>query len=113
MSHSVNPGGIHFFESAMKSHSTVESLDRIDTQFYRIERKLGDTLHVYLSGMYVLGLFDYYDLRKLHTNLSSVVLAGPWQNFTHDAKEQALTDRIGLFKVRGFMGSLNRRDHWN
>lgn len=111
--HYVNQGGIDFFEEAMKTHSAVESRTRISEQYYRLERTKGDTLFVYLSGIYVLGLFDYYDLIHGYPDLNSIVLAGPWQNFTPDAKGQAVSDRVGLFKIKGFMGSLRWQDHWN
>jgi hypothetical protein len=111
--HDVNLGGINFFEEAMRKHSAVESLTRISEQYYRLERTNGDTLLVYLSGIYVLGLFDYHDLVHQYPGLSSIVLAGPWQNFSPDAKEQAVSDGVGLFKVKGLMGSLRRDDHWN
>jgi hypothetical protein len=113
MSHSLKPGGIAFFESAMGKHAAVASLIRVSEQYYKIERERGDELLVYLSGMYVLGLFDYHDLVHQYTGLSSIVLAGPWQSFTSDAKEQAVTEKVGLFKIKGFMGSLNHEDHWN
>jgi hypothetical protein len=111
--HEVNPGGIIFFTDAMRKHSAVASLAQISEQYWRIQRTSGDCLLVYLSGMYVLGVFDYHDLISQYPGLNSIVLAGPWQNFTSDAKEQAVADNVGLFKIKGFMGSLRRADHWN
>lgn len=111
--HEVNPGGIQFFEQRMNGHSAVASVARVERQLYRIGRTRGDSLLVFLSGMYVLGLFDYYELTQRHEGLNSIVMSGPWLKFTPDAKAKATSDRVGLFKIAGFMGSLSRYEHWN
>jgi hypothetical protein len=111
--HDVNSGGIYFFESRMKDHSAVRSLERVGDQLYSIERTMGDTLLVYLSGIYVFSTFEYYELKGQHRDLNAIVLAGPWQGICSDARAQAVSDHVSLFKLKGFMGALARRDHWN
>ncbi|QEL13861.1 hypothetical protein PX52LOC_00719 [Limnoglobus roseus] len=112
MSHDVNPGGIRFFESAMNKHGAVTECVEVSSQFYRIERKKGGTLYVYLTGMYVVGSMDYYEIHRDYPLLTTIVLAGQWQNIAPDAKDEAAKRQVGVFKVKGFMGCLNRRDHW-
>ncbi len=113
MSHFVGRSGVEFFESKMSGHNAVKSCAEISPQFYKIEREMGDTLYVYLTGVYVLGEIDYHELRRGYPLLTTIVLAGPWQNIGFEPKDEAADSEIGIFKVKGFMGSLNRRDHWN
>src|SRR4051794_13497010 len=109
MSHDrgVSRANREFVEKILSGHDKVESFEGDGDRQYTVKRTRGDTLNVYLTGMYTFGVIDFYDLRASHPLVDCIVTASPYLSYTADAKEEAQRAGVGLFTMKEFLGALN------
>jgi hypothetical protein len=92
----------------------VVSFERVGAsdQLFAVVRTYGDTLYVWLSDVYTLGEAEYLFLRGKTPEINCIVSVSGYNRYTDEAKEQAIRDRVGLFKIGEFLGALNVKDFW-
>lgn len=104
---------IEFFEQKiLQGHSRITSFSRTGYQTFAIKRKRGDTLHVYLTDLYTIGIADYLNIRNSTDCISAIVTASGYNEYTDEAKRESLQDHIGLFTMGEFKGALNYENYW-
>ena len=101
------PESISFFENAIQDHDNVFSCKKLQDQVYIITRRNGDSLKVYITDLYTVGLADYYAIKGLIPNLDAIVTLSNWNGYTYQAKIEAKKHNIGIFVMREFYGALN------
>lgn len=109
-----HPGTIDNFEQRIfPTHSRIVSFDKISYAYYVINRDRFDSLRVFLSDQYTLGIDAYLAIRSEYSEADCIVCASGYDSYTSDAKARAIEDKIGLFTLKEFMGAIHRRDFWN
>jgi len=105
---------IQFVEMKLRGHDRVISFERVGSsdQLFAVARTLGDTLHVWLSDVYTLGEAEFLFLREKNPEINCIVSVSGYNRYTDEAKEQAVRDRVGLFKIGEFLGALNVKEFW-
>lgn len=98
---------ISFFERVLRTHDRVESYTRENDIFFRIIRNHDlSPVNALLVNVYTVGLADYFRAKDEFPGMNCLVTAANWNGYTREAKEQAGTDRVGLFVAGEFFGSL-------
>lgn len=98
-----------FFEKAVPKHEKVNRLEKIGIQLYKLKRTYGDTIIIYLTNLYTVGLADYYDIIENHPNVNAIITISNWNGYTKQAKREAEKDNVDIYVFTEFMGAL----HWD
>lgn len=105
-------GHFKFFEEKIKYHSAVKSLSGGEGGVYVVGRHIGDDLRVFVCDCYSFGYAEFIDTVTRLGGVDAIVVNSTWCGYTMDAKKAAYERRIGVFRLRDFMASLNKRDVW-
>jgi hypothetical protein len=105
---------IQFVQMKLQSHDRVVGFERVGNsdQLLAVTRTFADTLHVWLSDVYTLGEAEYLFLREQTPEINCIVSVSGYDRYTGEAKEQAVRDHVGLFKIGEFLGALNVKEFW-
>ena len=104
---------IEFFKKAVSGHSHVDDVIVVNDQRYKVLRKSGRPIELYLTDLYTVGITDYLDIRSRNPEVNCIVTISAWNGYTRQAKEQAAGERVGLFLMKEFMPALRLARFWN
>lgn len=102
-----------FFENVLRSHDKVKRFIREGEQIYKVIKNNGDTIIVYLTNLYTVGVADYYDIVENNNNITAIVTASNWNSYTREAKEEGKKNRVGVYVIKEFLGALNYDEPYN
>ena len=97
-----------FFEQILARHAKVFTYQELDNFVYELLLENGTKYLVWLTNKYTVSINDVVE--KLAEGLDALVTISGWNDYTYEAKEYALQQHFGLFKIREFMGALNYPD---
>ncbi len=105
---------IEFFKEISSKHGKISSVkaSKDCDQIFYINRRHGDTISVYLTNLYTIGIADYLDIRNNYPEVNCIVTVSAWNGYTSGAKNIALKDRVGLFVMPEYMGAMNVQRFW-
>ncbi|WP_342360575.1 hypothetical protein [Terrarubrum flagellatum] len=106
-------GNFDFFETAIRRHSKVSSLERIGSGLYRVGRKAGGQLRVFICECYSFGVAEYVEVVDKLGRLDVIVINSNWCGYTTDAKYRCYCEKVGVFNIGEFMKSLHHKDVWS
>lgn len=99
---------VEYFESVIRGHNAVESLNEISEYIYEIKRTEGrPNIKVLVADIYVVSEADIFEIATTNNDLTCVLLIGFCNRYSDDAKERAITEGIGLFNMKEFFGAIN------
>ncbi|MFT8349337.1 hypothetical protein [Clostridium saccharoperbutylacetonicum] len=104
---------ILFFENAIRSHSKVRGLTKINDFYYSIDRINLKSVKIFITNLYTIGLADYLEINDIFNDLDGIVTISNWNGYTSQVKSVAKKNRIGIFIFEEFMGALNINDIYN
>lgn len=97
-----------FFEQILARHDRIISYKKFDNFVYALSLKDGTKYLVWLTNKYTVSINDV--IEQIDNGLDALVTISGWNGYTYEAKEYALQQHFGLFKIREFMGALNSPD---
>jgi hypothetical protein len=101
-----------FFEQRMNEHSKVSSCEHLDAGLYSIKLSTGKILKVFICECYSFGTAEYVESCGNYGALDAVVISSNWCAYGLELKRDCMTDKVGIFDVRGFMAAINKNDYW-
>ncbi|HEM3459881.1 hypothetical protein V9Z57_08950 [Streptococcus suis] len=99
---------INFFEQILATHDKIITYQELDNFVYELSLENGTEYLVWLTNKYTVSINDVVE--KKAEGLDALVTISGWNGYTYEAKEYALQQHFGLFKIREFMGALNYPD---
>ena len=102
-------GHFSFFEERMQNHSAVKSLENLGNGLYKLHRKRGDILKVFVCECYAFGVAEYIESEQKLGKLDAVVINSAWCGFSRDARKHCWDANVGLFRIGDFMAALNQK----
>ncbi|HEL1541753.1 TPA: hypothetical protein TXI94_000770 [Streptococcus suis] len=99
---------INFFEQILATHDKIITYQELDNFVYELSLENGTKYLVWLTNKYTVSINDVVE--KKTEGLDALVTISSWNGYTYEAKEYALQQHFGLFKIREFMGALNYPD---
>jgi hypothetical protein len=103
---------VQFFENAIATHTSVESVTNRGENEFVINRKIHTPVVVYLTDVYTVGIADVIDAMTRIPDLSCVVTISNWNGYTQAAKDHGIQNHVGVFLFAELMGALNQDDIW-
>ncbi|RDX01472.1 hypothetical protein [Listeria kieliensis] len=97
---------ILYFETIIKKHDKVRSLDKVDDYLYCLTLYNSKKYRVYLTNLYTVGIADVIELSNLH-DINAIVTMSSWNSYTLEAKEYGQSIGIGVFIFKELMGAIN------
>ena len=104
-------GHFDFFESRMKSHNAVVSLERCGEGLYNLLRRNGN-IKVFVCECYAYGVAEYMESVEYLGHLDAIIINSLWCGYSLDVKRHCMELKVGIFKISDFMASLNRDNFW-
>lgn len=109
-----------YFENALKNHTKVRSVRRVDhttndnDYLYLIRRTDGlREILVHASDAYSYTLTEYFQKPRQLAAGSYIYIARPEASYDWGIVETAQQDRISIGKFSAIMGALYVDEHWN
>ncbi|HEM3634382.1 TPA: hypothetical protein U1C38_002267 [Streptococcus suis] len=99
---------INFFEQILVTHDRIITYQELDNFVYELLLENDTKYLVWLTNKYTVSINDVVE--KIAEGLDALVTISGWNSYTYEAKEYALQQHFGLFKIREFMGALNYPD---
>ena len=106
-------GHYKYFESQMHQHLRVASLTEQGDGVYKLTRRQGDTLRVFICECYAFGRAQYIETVDQLGKIDVVIINSAWCGYTPDAKRNCRESKVGLFKIGEFMAALHHNDYWS
>ena len=103
-----------FFVDRMRKHSAVMDVEDVSTEefyLYRIHRRRGEPVLVWLSDAYLLSDMDFHN-RPAELQPGDFVLVARPEAGAHVSEALVAEARIGVGKLAELMGALNRAEVW-
>lgn len=105
---------LNFLRSALDGHQAIKSYKLIpDPDFYifLIKRKFNYIdIYLVLSDEYSFGEYDIITKHSILKKGGFILIARPEAN---DYSENDPDNKIGIGKMRKFLGAINKNDFWN
>jgi hypothetical protein len=98
---------VKYFEEMITGHNKVLRLEKIEGQLYRVVKKDGYDVLVYLADIYRVSEAEVIAIKKKYKIINCIVLGNLWNDYSEAAKGFAAQQNIGLFMITEFMGALN------
>ena len=108
LSDEPRPKSVEFFEQQLTYHSKIARYEKRENFIYKLFLQDGRSYLVWLTNKYTVSITDVVE--KIGEGLNALVTISMWNGYTYEAKEYALQQHFGLFKIREFMGALNFPD---
>ena len=105
----VAPSGLLDHPSDL-SQLSVNAVVGSRPQRYLLKRRGMDSVRVFLTNVYTLGIADYLAISQAHQDIDAIVTLSGYNTYTPEAKAQALQNGTGLFKFKELMGALHKED---
>jgi hypothetical protein len=99
-----------FFKSTLGQHARVREVVEEAPQRYLLKRRGMDSVRLFLTNVYTLGIADYLAISQAHQDIDAIVTLSGYNTYTPEAKAQALQNGTGLFKFKELMGALHKED---
>lgn len=106
-------GHFKFFEMRMVRHNRITNLSKLEDGIYELNLTSGDVLRAFICECYSFSVAEFYEVINKNNNLQIIVIDSIWCGYTSEAKDLAISNCIGLFKINELMGALNQLDYWN
>jgi hypothetical protein len=104
----VNKRNIDFVENALKTHNCVESVTREQDIIFHIERTEDRSAVIaVLVNVYTVSLANVLKISRQYPDVNCIVTCSKWNSYTDEAKDYGRKNKIGIFDVSEFFGSLN------
>ncbi|MEN2766850.1 hypothetical protein [Ornithinibacillus xuwenensis] len=101
------PESIEYFINAISGHSKVQEVNQIDTQLFEVIKKNGKRLLVHLTNYYIVTAAEVIEILSQSPDIDAIVTISQWNQWSESGREQAISQGVGLFIMRQFMGALN------
>lgn len=101
------PESIRFFEVAVRKHARTSLLEKLEDFHYRINRINMPSLDVVVTNHYTIGLSDYYEIIGEYPQVDGIITISNWNGYTHQVKDIARDQQVGIFVMTEFLGALN------
>lgn len=102
-----------FFEERMLNHHQVISCEEISPGNYKIKRKNGKELRIFICECYSYGVSEYLETINEIGPIDAVIINSQWCGYTPDVKFHCRDQMVGIFRIGEFMGALRKSDFWN
>jgi hypothetical protein len=102
----------NFFEARIAGHRRVRDLKRFGEGHYLLRRYDGSTIKLFICECYSFGAAEYLEATEQLGPLDAVIINSAWCGYSDELKIQCRGERVGLFTIKDFMASLNRKDFW-
>ncbi|NQW17227.1 MAG: hypothetical protein HQ478_07040 [Chloroflexi bacterium] len=104
----ANDKNLAFFETVLRGHDQVIEFIAVSRTLYSIKRiQNPNTLRVFVTDSYSVGLLEATELIDQITGLDGIVTISNWNGYTSDAKSYCEGQGVGLFVIKEFMGALS------
>ena len=105
-------GNYKFFEQRMSEHSKVVELTRIGVGHYRLTRKSGRDLIVFICECYSFSAAEYDEVIENLGPVDAVVISSNWCGYALEFKLDCMSSEVGIFAIGEFMAALNMKEFW-
>ena len=103
-----------FVEKILKGHKKVVTFSGRSYNVFEIKRA-GElpSITALFTDLYTVGQADVIEAQDKVENMNCFVTVSNYNGYTKDAKDYAVEQQIGLFRISEFMGALWKKDFWN
>lgn len=108
----IDWNGRQFLEKVLRTHDRIREFRREDDYSYQLTLKDDREMCIVAVNIYRMGLADLLELVERYPQVDCVINVSVWNDYTGEAKEYALSRKLGLFKLKEFMGALNWTHPW-
>ena len=100
------PESTSIFLKYLSSNKRVKTIKQLSDQEFEIEKENGSTLLIYLTNIYIVSLADVHEILSVNRNVQAIVTMSAWNSYSPEAKDFCLTQEIGLYKFKEFLGAI-------
>lgn len=105
-------GHFKFFETRMNQHGKVAALNSEGNGVYRLTRKNGGDLRIFICECYVFGVAEYAKTIGELGEVDAIIINSNWCGYSPEAKRECRDQKVGLFTIKEFMTALHQDDFW-
>ena len=99
-------------EDLIENHSHVKNLKKIDEGLYRLTHNTLGKLTLFIGECYSFGVAEYHEVLENYGDVDIILISSAWCGYTHEVKRFCRDQKVGLYKIGSFMGSLNKTKYW-
>jgi len=100
------PESIEAFKKFVSTKPTVQKVEQLGPQLFKIHRVGKDDITVHLTNIYIVSEADVQEILADNPQIDCIVTISAWNSYTKDAKNLAKENKIGLFKFKEFLGAV-------
>lgn len=105
-------GNYNFFEQRMREHSKVNAIQKINPSLYHIELVDGRVIKTFICECYSFDIAEYIESCEELGELNAVLISSNWCGYSLDVKRYCMSEKVGVYDIRGFMSALNMNNYW-
>ena len=83
-------------------------MEKLSKAMFEVELKNNRNLRVFTTNTYFFTEYTFYKVMAIDPAIDAIICSCPMATYTDDAKALCIEHKIGLFKLREFMGAIHK-----
>ena len=97
-----------FIEKFLANHSFIERMEKLNIAMFDVDLKDGRSLRVFTTNTYFFTEYTFDQIMAIDPAIDAIICSCPAAMYTKDVKALCIEHKIGLFKLREFMGAIRK-----
>jgi hypothetical protein len=97
-----------FIENFLANHSFINRMEKLNIAMFDVELKDGRSLRVFATNTYFFTEYTFEKIMTVDPAIDAIICSNPYGSYTWEVKALCIDRKIGLFKLREFMGAIRK-----
>jgi hypothetical protein len=97
-----------FIENFLANHSFINRMEKLNIAMFDVELRDGRSLRVFVTNTYFFTEYTFEKIMTIDPAIDSIICSNPYGSYTWEAKALCIDHKIGLFRLREFMGAIRK-----
>lgn len=98
-----------FIERFLANHSFIKNMEQWNRAIFSVLLRDGRALKVFVTNTYYFTEYTFDKIMTIDPNIDAIICSSPYASYSIEAKERCISEGIGLFSLREFMGAIRKQ----
>ena len=95
-------------EKFLANHSFISRMEKLNIAMFDVDLKDDRNLRVFATNTYFFTEYTFEKVMAIDPAIDAIICSNPYGNYTWEAKALCIDHKIGLFRLREFMGAIRK-----
>lgn len=97
-----------YIEKFLANHSFINRMEKLNIAMFDVDLKDGRSLRVFATNTYFFTEYTFEKVMAVDPAIDAIICSNPYGGYTWAAKALCINNKIGLFRLKEFMGAIRK-----